>query len=265
MRPPPSAKTISMQSRSSSSVAALSFGVSKPRLKKSEENAKVAPLTQNDHQQPPIPTATKKTSLAWKRAISGLVSGTELERSWKLETECVRTTFEAIRTELQCQKGSKRPPGATSDEGTTKRAHRILKSVERDVKDLVQAIKVAETSIESTLDSEPWEQSRADQSQPQVAAEEASLQQEVNALFESDATGYDEDINQLTCHDQLVARNGPSLSEYAARELTVLAAQDAALMRELTRVLRKSAVKLAEQRMESTARAQIQQQRERDS
>lgn len=127
------------------------------------------------------------------------------------------------------------------------RARSILTTVEGDVHCVMDATDAAEEKALKFLTR--WERTRKHK-------EYLCDEEDVSAATGDDGDNEESEQGALQCSERLFNPGGNSqhlLSDYAMRELTILAAQDAALLHELARIIRGKAIRMAGERMRRAA------------
>lgn len=200
---------------------------------------------------------------------------TDLEKLWRVETDRVEMTFERAYNNVQSELSSSKysfsdaPSNTARDVMIDYRARMTVAHVMEDMKDIVTAVNQAETSAIKFWD-EKKEQESAKQPKDHVrpaaaplksgkagATETVTAPPDESALLCEESLGSDkdedvsdkEDDELLLCEEKIDDSKGRELTGDAVRELTVLAVQEAALIRELAGIVRRNTIALTSQRL----------------
>lgn len=180
---------------------------------------------------------------------------TDLEKLWRVETDRVSQTFTKVRSDFL---ESSRPPVSSTRYRTKEqfsgkkknpmidyRARMAMDGVVKDMKDIVSAVEKAETTTLKLFDKDAQDENAASNEHPPLDEKYLLCDEHIESL-----ESFELDGSALQCIEEM---NHPTedrqLSDTAVRELTVLAAQEAALMRQLALVIRRKTLTLAEQRV----------------
>jgi hypothetical protein len=181
---------------------------------------------------PPRPASAKRdkkrpyhdlmvgSSTGKKQKASGLP---EVEAKWLYETKRVASFFTVMRSLLDGKKLSK------ANFETGRAVNKVLESVQEDMQGCRKVVDVAKLDIMARLrEPKTW-----------YPRGRLALDRE------------DEDPHGLLCTEKMPPAEGKKeMSEEDLKEYTILAAQDAALLQEAARVIRRKARELCERRME---------------
>jgi methionine aminopeptidase len=142
--------------------------------------------------------------------------------------------------------GVKRPGRDDLDRRLEKRAKTVLDQVEPGFERLKTAMLKAEEDMIKKLDEEAEKEPKA---APNASTEAASLPDTKTVKQPIDSAS---ELAAIECQEELPplpAKIEQPISDVAKRELTILAAQDAAMVSELARIFREKALELAKERM----------------
>jgi len=204
---------------------------------------------------------------------------TDLEKLWRVETDRVELTFEKVQSDLQnivsLQDRAKDKPFSMKkkDPMIAYRARMTMENVMDDMKDIVMAVNIAETKAKKQFDerAQAHQKSGDDQVNSSTSTtnseEVSSVDEEERAADEPDspsATAESLSVSEeyadnvadaeldaaaLLCEEEIDNSEGHELTGDAVRELTVLAAQEATLLRQLAKIIRRKTLGMTEQRL----------------
>lgn len=191
----------------------------------------------------PANTAGASKKRPGSAALSVTGRFTEMEAAWNTETLKVGQAFASMRKVARTRRGEdpgrKHANNACQIAGT-----KLFSSIEKDMKRVVNAINKAERDTVAHLDSKAKAGPASD---PAVEATGSHLKD--GEALECSAVA-DAHEAALLCQEVLDADpNDTELSKAAIRELTILAAQDAALLRELTSIIRQKTLSITKIRL----------------
>jgi hypothetical protein len=156
--------------------------------------------------------------------------GTELEADWNEDTGDVREFFRIMRKQID-----NRTVGDTDEfseeEATEARVRSVLEVVEDDIKNAEKVVEAAELDILTRLHEHKRKPSQSN----------------LEPMEDDDSA--DDDVAGLKCDETLTLSEETRPIDPALKELTILAAQETALIREAARVIRRKARELCERRI----------------
>jgi len=154
------------------------------------------------------------------------IKETELEDKWNEQTTYVRTFFSTIRQELQ---GRESETSGPFEDSVARMARQVYSSVREDLQNVEKVVEAAELDVLTR-----WRLEK---------------QPETNRCQDN---GHEDAPSELACDEELPEEEEPDIPNETLKELTVLAAQDAALLRETARIIRRKARELCQRRMIKT-------------
>lgn len=191
---------------------------------------------------------------------------TDLEKLWRVETERVCQTFTKVHKDLQQALSSQKfrvkdapPPFNRKNAMISYRAQMTIDGVMDDTKDIISAMNRAETNALNLFDEE--EKSGDESSARSASNDEAGRKRDVTGavgLGETDLLCSEEmenlepfelDAASLLCEEEMDNLEDRELTDDAVRELTVLAAQETALIRQVSQIIRRKTLTLTDQRL----------------
>jgi hypothetical protein len=210
-------------------VQGLSFGRALPTERHGDKDSRASPTSRRLYHNlmlSPSRVGARRKDLSMENAV-----GTELETAWAKETGEVRDFFSFMREKIETRKQDEIEEHILQkDDPAEKRALSVLESVEEDVKNADRLIEAAELDILTRL----RERKRR------------SSFQDAELMSDEDSN---EELADLKCSEEIMLPKTDRLNKPALKELTILAAQDTALLRETARIIRRKARELCEQRM----------------
>jgi hypothetical protein len=192
-----------------------------------------------------------------------------LQKLWRVETNQVDQTFSNIERNLQDASSLKdRTVNGLSDRRKSMIAHRArmtISNVMEDMRDLIAAVRGAETSAAGQFDNESEEEAQS----AQVTDPESTPQKKRNYTEkeENKSSGHGKvkelPSDKIECETSIELDASPPqveeeitsvkdlipLSGEAIRELTILATQEATLIHELAGVIRRKTAEMKEHRL----------------
>ena len=159
-----------------------------------------------------------------------MTEGTELEADWNEDTGEVREFFRIMRKQIESRKVGDTDK-FSEEEDAESRVRFVLEVVEDDMKNAEKVVEAAELDILTRL----HEQKRK------------SSQSNLEPTEDDDSA--DDDVAELKCDETLALPEETRPMDPALKELTILAAQETALIREAARVIRRKARELCERRI----------------
>jgi hypothetical protein len=169
---------------------------------------------------------------------------TQLETFWNNETQNVLAYFESMRRTLNAKPTRNMLIGDTVQQAAT----HDLASVKKDMSELASILEASKVDTMARFFAER----RLSSLYGYYYGEATDLDQET-----PDATAklLGDSAKELICQEHLDASNSSSLisDDTKLKKLTILAAQDTALLQETTQILRRQARELCEKRMSSSS------------
>lgn len=272
---PPSAYAIPMKFPDTGAPwGALAFGTVGRKSNPTNQNSPTPPV--NAKNKAAIAAATRKAKAKMISQVKDYpVAETELDKAWRIETDRVRKTFSAIKNKITLERNGTRRRIRENDAVVDLRAEKTRESMKKDMRSLVVAVTKAEKAAEglgverlapkhsssqdlvgeqkkdgSNVESLPVENGNGDEDNDlDVLRVIGHEEVDESAQNPPDLDESDNDSALLMCHEELVDPPGVPLSDYAVEQLTILASQDAALLRELTRIIRRKTLAITERRI----------------
>jgi hypothetical protein len=168
-----------------------------------------------------------KHDVAKKRKMK---EGTELEADWYEDTGEVREFFRIMRKQIDSRKVGDGDE-FSEEEATETRVRSVLEVVEDDIKNAEKVVEAAELDILTRLHEQKRKPSQSN----------------LEPMEDDDSA--DDDVAELKCDETLMLSEETRPMDPALKELTILAAQETALIREAARVIRRKARELCERRI----------------
>ena len=165
---------------------------------------------------------------------------TELETRWDEEAKEVGSLFSAAKKELKQRKGEPVKHNYLHDENLKKRASDLVNKADDELRRVRKAAENAEAAAIKRLDEMNGENMDDD----------LGTDESMEAGTETESL----EANPLACAEALPAPKKPKLSKESVRELTILAYQDEAMLRELACMVREKTLKLSKIRKERNER-----------
>jgi hypothetical protein len=160
-----------------------------------------------------------------------MAEGTELEANWNEDTGEVREFFRIMRKQIDNRKVGDTDELFSEEEAAENRVRSVLEVVEDDIKNAEKVVEAAELDILTRLHEQ----------------KKKSSQSNLEPMEDDDSA--DDDVAELKCDEKLTLSEETRPIDPALKELTILAAQETALIREAARVIRRKARELCERRI----------------
>jgi hypothetical protein len=226
---PPSTYSIPMHIPRSAGVwGALAFG-------KASDDSLV--LVEASPSSPSSGPTSSTPALTSPNSLGYAVPVTELERNWGVELGRVEATFDAMHWALLSE-GPGEIKGFVPDRATTARSEYATQNGLADLNKLIDASRKAEASAKNWFDNKNMKPS------PQEDAGSKDVEMADVPLIS------EEEESLLFCAEDVVpTKHEKPLSESAARQLTILCAQDTALLRELAAMIRRKTMEFTAERI----------------
>jgi hypothetical protein len=161
-----------------------------------------------------------------------MAEGTELEADWHEDTGEVREFFRIMRKQIDSRKvGDTVTDEFSEEEAAETRVRSVLAVVEDDLKNAEKVVEAAELDILTRLHEQKRKPSQSN----------------LEPMEDDDSA--DDDVAELKCDETLTLSEETRPIDPALKELTILAAQETALIREAARVIRRKARELCERRI----------------
>jgi hypothetical protein len=200
---------------------------------------------------------------------------TNVERYWERQVKRVRATFDGVRDELSKEDGPENgPSGKELDEWKARFEGSVLyKTVNQDLHHVMALMKQAEQNASEMIGREEQKRDRilskeeksllecTEELEPTIVdlefgppSPQKTPQPRENAGSKSKAENDDNDrLSLLTCDEELEGPESANIpSESAPRNLTIALAQDVALIRGLTQIVRRQTLEMTRRRMANT-------------
>mmetsp|Transcript_6661 Transcript_6661/g.9582 ORF Transcript_6661/g.9582 Transcript_6661/m.9582 type:complete len:271 (+) Transcript_6661:362-1174(+) len=218
---PPSTYTIPVKFQSGVPFAALAFG-----------------CCDNDQATKPVSAVLQEKSTPSEQ--TGYGGETELETAWQNEARDLQLLSSAVTKELKRRRGDTVVEYPLHNDQIKQRAIDIIGTAEVGVKRLRAAVETAEAAAK---------QQHLDTDQGSVEEMVDDNEDEGGSVYNDDPLACNETLNEtgnpLICSEILPPPKKTKMSDKAARELTVLAYQDEALLKELTAIVKERTLELA--------------------
>lgn len=190
---------------------------------------------------------------------------TDLEKLWRVETDRVEQTFAKAQRNLYNTTSSESQDKISSRKKKKNnsmidyRARVTMDNVMEDIEGIVAAVRKAGANAENQFDNESDDENEEQPAQvtdpestPKSKAKDGdeSMLVRDEELKSKSSGGEELDTSTLLCEEEITtAEDRKALSGDAVRELTILATQEAALIRELAGVIRRKTAEMAEKRL----------------
>jgi hypothetical protein len=159
-----------------------------------------------------------------------MIEGTELEAKWNEDTGEVREFFRIMRKQIDSRKVGDTNE-SSEEEAAENRVRSVLEVVEDDLKNAEKVVEAAELDILTRLQEKKRKPSYSN----------------LEPMEDDDSAN--DDVAELKCDETLTVSEETRPPDPALKELTILAAQETALIREAARVIRRKARELCERRI----------------
>lgn len=255
---PPSYYTVPLKVDGGSTVLmGLSFSLTHPRnrkkLKPDKKQLYQEPMLSSDKNPPELPDDKETRVNAEGPAASSdarpepkkrRIGDTQLQTFWNVETQTASVYFQAIRAKLD---GSQKPWSWFPYEKTQQQAVANFSAIKDDIESIKTVVVAAKIDIMARF----YQENRLKRGYFAEAVDPETAGAEVKRSYGCDLQD-DEASRLLQCDEQLASneQNLPVANDTNFKDLTILAAQDTALLQETARIIRRMARQLCERRIQ---------------